>query len=82
MRVPITVTSPFSKPPSTLAGGSSVQFRYRLSVLIGCCGPKPLVEVVIGGLITATILTLLVFPIIYCMFYRQHVAHNKGLAVA
>ncbi|MVM31017.1 CusA/CzcA family heavy metal efflux RND transporter [Spirosoma sp. HMF4905] len=53
-----------------------------VSTGIGSETQKPLAIVVIGGLITATILTLLIFPIIYRMFYRQNVAHHKGLAVA
>lgn len=46
-----------------------------LSTGIGSETQKPLATVVIGGLITSTILTLLVFPIIYRFFYRRHV-HN------
>lgn len=38
---------------------------------IGSESQKPLAIVIIGGLITATIFTLLVFPIIYYVFYRQ-----------
>lgn len=55
-----------------------------VSTGIGSETQKPLAIVVIGGLITATILTLLVFPIIYRMFYRQNVAHTprSPLAVA
>ena len=39
---------------------------------IGSETQKPLAIVVIGGLITATILTLLIFPIIYDFFYRKN----------
>jgi cobalt-zinc-cadmium resistance protein CzcA len=42
-----------------------------ISTGIGSETQKPLAIVVIGGLITATILTLLVFPIIYRVFYRK-----------
>lgn len=42
-----------------------------ISTGIGSETQKPLAIVVIGGLITATILTLLVFPIIYRIFYRH-----------
>ncbi len=38
---------------------------------IGSETSKPLAIVVIGGLITATILTLLVFPIVFYVFYRE-----------
>ncbi|GAB2776153.1 CusA/CzcA family heavy metal efflux RND transporter [Rhabdobacter roseus] len=44
-----------------------------MSTGIGSETQKPLATVVIGGLITATVLTLLVFPIIYGFFHR----HNR-----
>ena len=54
-----------------------------VSTGIGSETQKPLAIVVIGGLITATILTLLIFPIIYRMFYRRETTHKpKALAVA
>lgn len=37
---------------------------------IGSESQKPLAIVIIGGLITATVLTLLVFPIIFWLFYK------------
>ena len=42
-----------------------------VSTGIGSETQKPLAIVVIGGLITATVLTLLIFPIIYRLFYRR-----------
>lgn len=42
-----------------------------MSTGIGSESQKPLAIVIIGGLITATILTLLVFPIFYNIFYRR-----------
>jgi cobalt-zinc-cadmium resistance protein CzcA len=42
-----------------------------VSTGIGSESQKPLAVVIIGGLITATILTLLVFPIIYRVFNRK-----------
>lgn len=42
-----------------------------VSTGIGSESQKPLAVVIIGGLITATILTLLVFPIIYRIFNRS-----------
>ena len=42
-----------------------------LSTGIGSESQKPLAIVIIGGLITATILTLLVFPIIFWVFRRK-----------
>ncbi|MBC7569343.1 MAG: efflux RND transporter permease subunit [Spirosoma sp.] len=44
-----------------------------ISTGIGSETQKPLAIVVIGGLITATILTLLIFPIIYRLFNRRAV---------
>lgn len=41
-----------------------------VSTGIGSETSKPLAIVVIGGLITATILTLLIFPLIFYVFYR------------
>lgn len=38
---------------------------------IGSESQKPLAVVIIGGLITATVFTLLVFPVIYYIFYRK-----------
>jgi cobalt-zinc-cadmium resistance protein CzcA len=46
-----------------------------VSTGIGSETQKPLAIVVIGGLITATILTLLIFPIIY-RFFNRHRAHT------
>lgn len=50
-----------------------------VSTGIGSETQKPLAIVVIGGLITATVLTLLIFPIIYRFFYRHHVHTIKDL---
>lgn len=44
-----------------------------LSTGIGSETQKPLAVVVIGGLITATVLTLLIFPLIFRFFYRKTV---------
>jgi cobalt-zinc-cadmium resistance protein CzcA len=44
-----------------------------LSTGIGSETSKPLAIVIIGGLITATILTLLVFPIVFYGFYRKKI---------
>jgi len=44
-----------------------------LSTGIGSETSKPLAIVIIGGLVTATILTLLVFPIIFYSFYRRKI---------
>ncbi len=42
-----------------------------LSTSVGAEVQKPLASVVIGGLVTTTILTLIVLPILYCMFNRK-----------
>jgi cobalt-zinc-cadmium resistance protein CzcA len=43
-----------------------------ISTGIGSESQKPLAIVIIGGLITATILTLLIFPIIFWIFNRTN----------
>lgn len=50
-----------------------------ISTGIGSETQKPLAIVVIGGLISATILTLLIFPIIYRFFYRHNVHTLRDL---
>jgi cobalt-zinc-cadmium resistance protein CzcA len=51
-----------------------------VSTGIGSESQKPLATVVIGGLITSTILTLLILPIIYAMFYNlMHRSVNRKL---
>jgi len=50
-----------------------------LSTGIGSESQKPLAIVIIGGLITATVLTLLIFPIIYWIFYRKTYSHFEKL---
>ena len=51
-----------------------------ISTGIGSETQKPLATVVIGGLITATVLTLLVFPIIYGFFHRKNRYSLKDLS--
>lgn len=48
-----------------------------LSTGIGSESQKPLAVVIIGGLVTATILTLLVFPVMFWSFYRK--AENRKM---
>jgi heavy metal efflux system protein len=51
-----------------------------ISTGIGSESQKPLAIVVIGGLISSTILTLLILPIIYSQFYRWlHARKNRKL---
>ncbi|MNY68589.1 Cobalt-zinc-cadmium resistance protein CzcA [compost metagenome] len=53
-----------------------------MSTGIGSETQKPLAIVVIGGLITATILTLLVFPIIYTFFNRKKQGRTSRAAAS
>lgn len=46
-------------------------FPAAISTGIGSESQKPLAIVIIGGLMTATILTLLIFPNVYWLFYRK-----------
>jgi cobalt-zinc-cadmium resistance protein CzcA len=46
-----------------------------ISTGIGSETQKPLAIVVIGGLVTSTILTLLILPVIYAVVYRF--VHNR-----
>lgn len=48
-----------------------------LSTGIGSETQRPLAVVVIGGLMSATILTLLILPVIYKAFYRHIAIHHK-----
>jgi len=53
-------------------------FPAALGTGIGSETQKPLAIVVIGGLVTATVLTLLIFPLIFAFFYRE--MHQDGPA--
>lgn len=57
-------------------------FPAALSTGIGSETQKPLAIVVIGGLFTATILTLLIFPLIYERFNRHHHDADAHLLVS
>lgn len=54
-------------------------FPAAISTGIGSETQKPLAIVVIGGLVSATVLTLLIFPIIYRFFNRHKVLALKDL---
>jgi cobalt-zinc-cadmium resistance protein CzcA len=43
-----------------------------LSHDIGAETQRPLAIVVIGGLVTATLLTLVVLPVLYVLWYKNH----------
>jgi cobalt-zinc-cadmium resistance protein CzcA len=51
-----------------------------LSTGIGSETQKPLAIVVIGGLVSATVLTLLIFPLVFKQFYKPK-KHSKAVAV-
>jgi cobalt-zinc-cadmium resistance protein CzcA len=53
-----------------------------VSTGIGSEMQKPLAIVVISGLITATVLTLLIFPLIFEIAYKSNVKKHYKLAVA
>jgi cobalt-zinc-cadmium resistance protein CzcA len=51
-----------------------------VSTGIGSETQKPLAIVVIGGLVTATILTLLILPVIYALVFKlMHARENRKL---
>jgi len=50
-----------------------------LSTGAGAEVQKPLATVVIGGLVTATILTLIVLPLLYILFMKKDRRNNKAL---
>jgi cobalt-zinc-cadmium resistance protein CzcA len=50
-----------------------------VSTGIGSETQKPLAIVVIGGLVSATVLTLLIFPIIFRAFYRHEITQVRPL---
>jgi cobalt-zinc-cadmium resistance protein CzcA len=47
-----------------------------LSTGIGSESQKPLAIAIIGGLVTVTVLTLLIFPIMFWIFYRKSAVHS------
>ena len=49
-----------------------------VSTGIGSESQKPLAVVIIGGLVTATVFTLLVFPIVYWVLYRRAYASDPA----
>jgi cobalt-zinc-cadmium resistance protein CzcA len=49
-----------------------------LSHAIGAETQRPLAVVVIGGLVSATVLTLIVLPTLYCVFYRAEYGTIKN----
>ena len=49
-----------------------------LSTAIGSETQKPLAIVIIGGLMSATILTLIVLPVLYLAFNRKRVRYDSG----
>lgn len=50
-----------------------------LSSGVGAEVQKPLASVVIGGIVSSTLLTLIVLPTLYCIFEKRIVHHEKGV---
>ncbi len=51
-----------------------------ISTGIGSESQKPLATVVIGGLVTSTILTLIILPILYAIVYKfMHMRSNMKI---
>ncbi len=72
------VASPVRPVVMTALMAMIVLFPAAISNGIGSETQKPLAIVVIGGLVTATVLTLLIFPLIFAFFYRE--MHHDGPA--
>lgn len=51
-----------------------------ISTSAGAEVQRPLATVVIGGLVTATMLTLIVLPVLYSIFERSHILRKGGKA--
>ncbi|GAB5550814.1 MAG: CusA/CzcA family heavy metal efflux RND transporter [Saprospiraceae bacterium] len=49
-----------------------------LSTSAGAEVQRPLATVVVGGLITATILTLIILPVLYALFHKSPVKNNRN----
>lgn len=52
-------------------------FPAALSTGIGSESQRPLAVVIIGGLVTATVLTLLIFPLVYWFFNRNVTSRSR-----
>lgn len=50
-----------------------------ISTNVGAEVQRPLATVVIGGLVTATLLTLIVLPVLYSIFMKDRFTHPKGI---
>ena len=68
------------RPVLITASVASLGFLpMALSTSAGAEVQKPLATVVIGGLISATLLTLVVLPVLYILFQKKHGKRKKGL---
>lgn len=71
------------RPVLMTAAVASIGFLpMALSTGAGAEVQRPLATVVIGGLISATFLTLFVLPLLYMLFSRTLVSKNRGVALA
>ncbi|MBK0404365.1 CusA/CzcA family heavy metal efflux RND transporter [Adhaeribacter sp. BT258] len=82
-RIVLTGTSVRLRPVLMTALVASLGFMpMALSGSSGAEVQKPLATVVIGGLISATALTLIVLPILYILFERMHFGKKKPVALS
>ncbi len=71
------------RPVIMTAAVASLGFLpMALSTSAGAEVQKPLATVVIGGLVSATLLTLIVLPILYCYFEKSTKLNKPGIATA
>ena len=53
---------------------TAIEFMpMALATSIGAAVQRPLATVVIGGVISSTVLTLLVLPVLYRLFHKQNI---------
>lgn len=71
------------RPVLATAAVASLGFLpMALSTSAGSEVQKPLATVVIGGLISSTLLTLIVLPVLYLLFMQKKIKNNAGAALA
>ena len=71
------------RPVLATAAVASLGFLpMALSISAGSEVQKPLATVVIGGLISSTLLTLIVLPVLYSLFMQKKLRNNAAAALA
>lgn len=82
-RIVIQGTKIRLRPVLMTASVASLGFiPMALSAGAGAEVQRPLATVVIGGLLSATVLTLFVLPVLYASFSKVKIKANSGLAIA